>query len=59
RCLGSDRYRHLRGPICQCRPIRQDYLDELVWEQVMRLLTRLSQLEGVMAREGAPNGHHG
>ena len=22
----------------QCRPIRQDYLDELVWEQVMRLL---------------------
>jgi site-specific DNA recombinase len=36
--LGSDRYRHLRGPICQCRPIRQDYLDELVWEQIMRLL---------------------
>ena len=30
RCLGSDRYRHLRGPACQCRPIRQDYLDELV-----------------------------
>jgi site-specific DNA recombinase len=38
RCLGSDRYRHLRGPLCQCRPIRQDYLDELIWEQVMRLL---------------------
>jgi len=38
RCLGSDRYRHLRGPVCQCRPIRQDYLDELIWEQVMRLL---------------------
>ena len=38
RCLGSDRYRHLRGAVCQCRPIRQDYLDQLVWEQVVRLL---------------------
>jgi site-specific DNA recombinase len=38
RCLGSDRYRHLRGPVCQCRPIRQDYLDELIWQQVLRLL---------------------
>ena len=28
RCLGSDRYRHLREPVCQCRPIRQDYLDK-------------------------------
>jgi len=36
--LGSDRYRHLRGPACQCRPIRQDYLDALVWEQVVQLL---------------------
>ena len=23
---------------CQCRPIRQDYLDELVWEEVVQLL---------------------
>jgi site-specific DNA recombinase len=38
RCLGSDRYRHLRGPRCQCRPIRQDYLDELIWQEVLRLL---------------------
>jgi site-specific DNA recombinase len=38
RCLGSDRYRHLRGPACSCRPIRQDYLDELVWQEVVRLL---------------------
>ena len=36
--MGSDRYRHLRGPACQCRPIRQDYLDELVWQQVVQLL---------------------
>ena len=38
RCLGSDRYRHLRGAVCGCRPIRQDYLDELVWEEVLQLL---------------------
>jgi site-specific DNA recombinase len=38
RCLGSDRYRHLRGPVCACRPVRQDYLDDLVWEEVLRLL---------------------
>src|SRR5882672_3807177 len=37
RCLGSDRYRHLRGSICSCRPIRQDYLDELVWQEIMQL----------------------
>ena len=38
RCLGSDKYRHLRGPVCSCRPLRQDYLDALVWEEVLRLL---------------------
>ena len=39
RCLGSDRYRHLRGPVCSCRPIRQDYLDDLVWQEILRLLS--------------------
>src|SRR6266568_4217418 len=38
RCLGSDRYRHLRGPVCTNRPIRQDYLDEFVWSEIIRLL---------------------
>ena len=38
RCLGSDKYRHLRGPVCSCRPLRQDYLDALVWEEILRLL---------------------
>lgn len=37
---GSDRYRHLKGPACSCRPIRQDYLDELVWEQILQLLQK-------------------
>jgi len=37
RCLGSDEYRHHNGRICHSRPIRQDYLDKLVWEQVLQL----------------------
>jgi site-specific DNA recombinase len=38
RCLGSDSYRHLTPTVCENRPIRQDYLDELVWKQVVGLL---------------------
>jgi site-specific DNA recombinase len=38
RCLGSDAYRHLRGALCANRPVRQDYLDQLVWREIMRLL---------------------
>ena len=38
RCLGSDDYRHVNGRVCQNKPIRQDYLDKIIWEQVVRLL---------------------
>jgi len=38
RCLGSDDYRYANGRVCQNRPIRQDYLDQLVWKQVIELL---------------------
>ena len=38
RCIGSDGYRRLNGPLCTNRPIRQDYLDEFVWTEVIRLL---------------------
>jgi site-specific DNA recombinase len=38
RCLGSDGYRRLRGPVCTNRPIRQDYLDQFVWNEIIRLL---------------------
>jgi site-specific DNA recombinase len=38
RCIGSDSWRHLYGPLCQNRPIRQDYLDALIWQEVLRLL---------------------
>ena len=38
RCLGSDSWRHFHGRVCQNRPVRQDYLDELIWREVLRLL---------------------
>jgi site-specific DNA recombinase len=38
RCIGSDGWRHLGGPRCDNRPVRQDLLDEIVWTEVIRLL---------------------
>jgi site-specific DNA recombinase len=38
RCIGSDGYRRLNGPVCTNRPIRQDYLDQFVWSEIIRLL---------------------
>ncbi len=38
RCLGSDVWRHLKHAVCECAPIRQDYLDNLVWKEVINLL---------------------
>ena len=38
RCLGSDDYRYAHGRVCENRPVRQDYLDALVWDEVLKLL---------------------
>jgi site-specific DNA recombinase len=38
RCLGSDDYRYANGRGCESRPIRQDFLDALVWRHVLQLL---------------------
>jgi site-specific DNA recombinase len=38
RCLGSDDYRYPHGRVCENRPVRQDYLDALVWDNVLELL---------------------
>src|SRR3954451_1472049 len=39
RCLGSDDYRYEHGRICANQPVRADYLDAVVWEQITALLT--------------------
>ena len=38
RCFGSAAYRFEGIRKCNCRPVRQDYLDKLVWDQVVSLL---------------------
>ena len=38
RCLGSDNYRFEKGRKCACRPIRQDYLDQVVWDNIVSLI---------------------
>jgi|GEM_PF-95839 len=38
RCLGSDDWRYPKGRVCTNRPVRQDYLDDLVWSEVIELL---------------------
>jgi len=38
RCIGSDAWRHLGGPVCDSRPMRQDLLDQIIWTEVVRLL---------------------
>ena len=50
RCLGSDAYRHLKGALCDCRPIRQDYLDTVVWTEMLRLLEDPSLIQTELNR---------
>jgi site-specific DNA recombinase len=38
RCFGSDRYRFEGMRKCNCKPVRQDYLDNIVWQQIVQLL---------------------
>jgi len=57
RCLGSDAYRHFKGALCRNRPVRQDYLDKFVWDQIMGLLEdgTLIQAEIDRRKEAARN----
>jgi site-specific DNA recombinase len=36
--LGSDDYRYEHGRVCHNLPVRQDYLDAVVWDHMMALL---------------------
>jgi site-specific DNA recombinase len=61
RCLGSDAYRHLGGPVCDSRPVRQDLLDEVVWYEIVKLLEDRELIQSELdrrlaaAREANPN----
>jgi site-specific DNA recombinase len=61
RCLGSDGWRHLNGPLCDNRPVRQDLLDHIVWNEVLKLLEDPSMIQSeierrlAVARDSNPN----
>ncbi|NQE86067.1 recombinase family protein [Nocardia terpenica] len=38
RCLGSDNYRYEGGRVCDNKPVRADYLDDVVWDHLTALL---------------------
>jgi site-specific DNA recombinase len=38
RCLGSDDYRYEGGRVCSNKPVRADYLDDVVWDHITGLL---------------------
>ncbi len=50
RCIGSDGWRHLGGPVCENRPVRQDLFDQIVWTEVMRLLEDPALIEQELDR---------
>ena len=50
RCIGSDSWRHFHAPLCQNRPVRQDYLDGLIWQEILRLLQDPTLIESEIER---------
>jgi site-specific DNA recombinase len=50
RCLGSDAWRHLGGPVCDNPPVRQDLLDQVVWTEIIRLLETPSLIQEELDR---------
>lgn len=50
RCLGSDDYRYEHGRVCSNAPLRQDYLDALVWDAVVDLLADPSLVQQELDR---------
>ena len=61
RCTGSDARRFANGPVCSHKPVRQDFLDDLVWTHVVDLLNSPSLIEAEIhrrveaARQAAPD----
>src|SRR5271154_3140284 len=51
KCIGSDSWRKLGGPVCDNgRFVRQDLLDHIVWDEVVRLLEDPTLIEQELDR---------
>ena len=59
RCGGSNGYRYPNGRKCNCRPVRQDYLDELVWQNILEVLRNPTLIQGEIDKriEETKNSH--
>jgi len=59
RCLGSDAWRYEGVARCDCRPIRQDLLDKIVWDEILRLLEDPTLIQSELDRrlEAARNSN--
>jgi site-specific DNA recombinase len=57
-CFGSDRWRHLGGPLCDSKPVRQEILDEAGWREIIKLLESAQLIEDELERRlaAARNG---
>jgi site-specific DNA recombinase len=38
RCIGSQSFRNFAGPLCRNRAVRQEYLDDIIWQEIVRLM---------------------
>jgi site-specific DNA recombinase len=50
RCQGTDGYRWPQGTRCTNRPVRQDYLDQLIWTQIIALLENETLIQAEIDR---------
>jgi len=50
RCLGSDGWRYLDGAVCNNPPIREELLDQAVWNEIVKLLENPSLIEEELNR---------
>ncbi len=50
RCLGSDDYRYQGGRVCSNKPVRADYLDQVVWDHITGLLADPALIRAEIAK---------
>jgi Recombinase zinc beta ribbon domain len=50
RCLGSDNYRYEGGRVCGNKPVRADYLDQVVWDHITGLLADPALIRAEIAK---------
>jgi len=50
RCLGSDGWRYLNGAVCNNPPIREELLDQVIWNEIVKLLENPRLIEEELDR---------